>query len=61
MHSYMLDFYNIVYWKKSFPSKESDTKDLTEYILHLRSRHSQLCEVHEVYIELNNTHKQCSY
>jgi len=31
-----------VYRKKTFPSKESDTKDLAEYILRLRSRHHQL-------------------
>jgi len=33
---------NTVYRKKSFPSKESDTKNLTGYILRLRSRHHQL-------------------
>jgi len=30
-----------VYRKKSFPSNEPDTKDLTEYIFHPRSRHHQ--------------------
>jgi len=33
---------NTVYRKKPFPSKESDTKDLTEYIFRLRSRRHQL-------------------
>jgi len=37
----------IVYRKKSLPSKESATKDLTEYIFRLRGRHHQFCEVHE--------------
>jgi len=31
-----------VYRQKSFPSKGSDTKDLTEYIFRLRRRHHQL-------------------
>jgi len=34
--------YPTSYRKKSFPSKESDTKDLKEYVFRLRSRHHQL-------------------
>ena len=33
---------NTAYRKKSFPSKESGTNDLTEYIFRLRNRHHQL-------------------
>jgi len=36
------DQHCVMYQKKSIPSKESDTKDLTEYIVRLRSRHHQL-------------------